>query len=365
MPTLSLILILLLSRALLAGDPAPSAQAGPEPTKAAPPAPAADPVPYQLDRGPFEVDTIELTLRDKDRDKELPLLVRVPREARTLHTSTNTPPRPLIIFSHGMGGSSDAFATLSAHWASHGYVVVHPTHDDSVKLRRAKGEQVTAASFLAAGTRQVDPIGRAKDIKLILDRLDEIETRTASQDKTGPRTRIDRDRVCMASHSAGAFTTQMIAGVKMGGRFTSRRAAMFADPRIKAFMPISPQGVGKAGMTKDSWSAVTLPMLAITGSEDISRVSDETPETRRHCFDYSAATGHKYLLWIEGATHASFGGKPGDPPKLRAAVDTAMKCVTTAFLDAHLRDHASAQAWLNTTTTIRSLTNGTASLESK
>jgi hypothetical protein len=110
---------------------------------------------------------------------------------------------------------------------------------------------------------------------------------------------------------------------------------------------------------------VTLPMLAITGSEDFSPVSDETPETRRHCFDYSAATGHKHLLWIEGAKHSSFGGKPGDPPSLRAAVDTAMKCVTTAFLDAHLRDDPEAARWLDQSSTIAQLTSGTAKLESK
>jgi predicted dienelactone hydrolase len=328
------------------------------PARAAADAPAA---PYKLERGPFDVETIELTLHDKDRVKELPILVRAPKPHAIAKNSQEK--HPLIIFSHGMGGSSDAFATLSEHWAGHGYVVIHPTHEDSVRLRRAKGEKITRESFLAAGVRQVDPVGRVKDIVLILDRLGEIESRVpALRDRAG-KGLIDREHICMAGHSAGAFTTQMIAGVRMGGRLVGARS--FADARIKAFMPISPQGVGRAGMNKESWSSVALPMLAVTGSEDVTPVSDETPESRRHCFEFSKALGNKHLLWIEGAKHSSFGGNAFDPPNLRKATDMAMKCVTTAFLDANLRDDATARAWLARPDPAKALTNGVATLQGK
>lgn len=316
--------------------------------------------PYKLDAGPFKVGTAELTLRDEARGKDLPLLVRFPQREHA-----DAARSPLVVFSHGMGGSSDAFSTLSAHWASHGYVVIHPTHADSVKLRRANGENVTAQSFLAAGTRQVDPVGRVKDITLILDRLDEIESNVAALKDARGAGRIDRERICMAGHSAGAFTTQMIAGVKMGGRLAARREARFADPRVRCFMPISPQGVGKAGMNESSWEAVTLPMLAVTGSEDTTPVSNETPESRRHCFDFSAPLGNKHLLWIEGARHSSFGGKTGDPAELRAAVDLSMTCATTAFLDAYLRADAGAKSWLDAPESVAALTGGVATLRSK
>lgn len=316
--------------------------------------------PYKLDAGPLKVGTAELTLRDEARGKSLPVLVRFPQREHA-----DAPRSPLIVFSHGMGGSSDAFSNLSAHWASHGYFVIHPTHDDSVKLRRVNGENVTAQSFLAAGTRQVDPVGRVKDITLILDRLDEIESNVAALKDARGAGRIDRERICMAGHSAGAFTTQMIAGVKMGGRLAARRDARFADPRVRCFMPISPQGVGKAGMNESSWEAVTLPMLAVTGSEDTTPVSNETPESRRHCFDYSAPLGNKHLLWIEGAKHSSFGGKTGDPAELRAAVDLSMTCATTAFLDAYLRADADAKARLDAPESVAGLTGGVATLRSK
>lgn len=325
---------------------------------AAAPATAAEPAAYKLERGPHRVATVELTLRDDAREKDLPVLVRAP-------ISDGASRHPLIVFSHGMGGSSDAFATPSEHWASHGYIVIHPTHDDSIKLRRARGEKVTMQSFIAAGTRQVDPIGRVKDITLILDRLGELESRIdALIDKDGAG-RIDRERVCMAGHSAGAFTTQMIVGVKMGGRLAALRTARFADPRIKCFIPISPQGVGMAGMNESSWHDVKLPMLAVTGSEDFSPISNESPESRGHCFDYSAATGNKYLLWIEGAKHSSFGGKLGDPESVRHAVDVSMKCVTTAFLDAYLRADDRALDWLTATESVRGLTADVARLRHK
>ena len=42
--------------------------------------------------------------------------------------ATNAAPCPVIIFSHGLGGSRDGYEYLGRHWASHGYVSVHSTH---------------------------------------------------------------------------------------------------------------------------------------------------------------------------------------------------------------------------------------------
>ncbi|WP_329064236.1 alpha/beta hydrolase [Amycolatopsis sp. NBC_01480] len=41
---------------------------------------------------------------------------------------------PVIVFSHGMTLSVDDYAPLAGFWAAHGFVVVQPTHLDSLGL---------------------------------------------------------------------------------------------------------------------------------------------------------------------------------------------------------------------------------------
>lgn len=302
---------------------------------------------YKLKPGPFEVVTIRsTTLTDSGRGKELQLAIRGPR------VKEGDGPRPVIVFSHGMGGNKDAFATLSAHWASHGYAVIHPTHSDSVQLKREKGEKVDAREFFSGSARgKVDLFDRLKDVKFILDSLEAIASKMAD---AGNAVKFDRSRIGMAGHSAGAFTTQLAFGVKVSGRrFGLGRAQRnFGDPRISAAIVISGQGLTSGSLTRDSWDELDKPMLVITGSKDVARVSDETPESRRHPFEF-AKPGDKYLIFIDGATHSSYGGAK----RLAAFVDGAeaegiemiaeiTAAGTLAFWDAHLLKDAPARAYL-------------------
>ena len=45
------------------------------------------------------------------------------------------------------------------------------------------------------------------------------------------------------------------------------------DKRIKAILPISPQGPGQLGLTERSWKALALPMMTVTGSKDTPQES--------------------------------------------------------------------------------------------
>lgn len=78
--------------------------------------------PLQTQDGPLAIVTVEsLTLEDSVRKKDLMCKAHVP---------TTGGPYPLILFSHGFGGNQDAFGPVGRYWASHGYVVVHPSHAD-------------------------------------------------------------------------------------------------------------------------------------------------------------------------------------------------------------------------------------------
>lgn len=301
--------------------------------------------PYDTTTGPLAVrDTGNLVLHDDARDKDLQVRVRAPQP-----TGDQPGPFPLSVFSHGMGGSSAAFGPLSECLASHGYVVVHPTHSDSVSLGTRAERRERARSLLrdpAGSVAGVDLPDRVADVRYILDSIDAIET---ALDAPGL---VDRERLGMAGHSAGAMTTQALGGLEF---FTGRRSlgTPLAEPRLDAFAVISGQGTNRRAITEDSWRSVDRPWLVITGSEDVSRASDETPESRRHPYEYAPADGTKYLLFLEGATHSSYQGKgPGAlldgkaPDNLGWIADTTDLAVL-AFFDAYLKDSADARAWLD------------------
>ena len=117
--------------------------------------------------------------------------------------------------------------------------------------------------------------------------------------------------------------------------------ATVQESGVKAAIIVSGQGVSRGWIGTDAWKNITRPMMVLTGSQDVVSVSKETPQTRRHPYEY-APDGDKYLLFIEGATHSSYQGpsqRPSvkDPPhidKIQAIVTAG----TTAFLDAYLGD---------------------------
>lgn len=328
---------------------------------------------YKSEPGGLKTESVDLVLTADDvpargeSSRDIPVKVHYPTGA--------TGALPLVVFSHGMGGSSNAFPDLSDHLASHGYVVILPTHSDSVKLRREKGEDAgrEILSNPASYVRNVKPFERVDDVKRILDAIPTIEQKIFPDAKAS----ISREAIAMAGHSAGAMTTQIAFGVKARTRLLGGVQSV-ADPRIKAAVVISGQGLKTRLFTKDSWSDLDKPMLVITGSEDKARAGNDTPESRRHPFEYapiSKGEPHTYLLWIEGATHGSYSGKSaaailGEKPEDPAMVAAATSSVTLAFLDAYVKfapqtDEAQAARRYLAGDAIAHATNDKATLKSK
>jgi predicted dienelactone hydrolase len=317
------------------------------------PARATNESAYRKEAGPYPVILKEIKLKDARRGRDIPICIRGPRLP-----AASTLTLPMVIFSHGAGGDSGTFPELCAHWASYGYVVVNPTHSDSVKLRREKGETFTRDRSAIANqiVRGVNLLDRRDDIRLILDSLPQIEAELAEANPSGTgapggRVRIDRERIAMAGHSAGAMTTQALAGVAFHGRSGRGEGLRFPEPRLKAFLVISGQGLGRPTFQKDSWQTIRAPMLVIAGSEDRSPVSDEKPEGRKDPYLY-APPGDKYLVFIEGATHGSYAGKSvtrllGEKPPGNIGYITDITAFSTlAFLDAYLKDDKNARRYL-------------------
>ena len=157
--------------------------------------PASSDWAYKLEPGPLDVGTVpRIRLHDEERDREVPVTLVHPREGG---------PYPIIIFSHGSGATGQYDYPIARFWASHGYVVLQPTHADTETLDIPDEDR--------SGLKGADLwISRTRDVSLILDSLDEIEA--VLPDLAG---RMDHGVIGMSGHSLGAFTAQMVGGVRL------------------------------------------------------------------------------------------------------------------------------------------------------
>jgi len=274
----------------------------------------------------FTISTRDLTLHDASRGKDLDIRVYYPKSS-----GPSSDRFPLLIFSHGLGGSRAVGPALLGYWASHGYVVIAPTHADSVQERQKRGAPVSFQSGLAEFAS--DPaarIGRAQDDSFIIGSLAGIERQIP--DLQG---RIDSERIGMGGHSAGAMTAVMLGGAQLdmpangpGGPETESRR----DDRIDCILVLSGQGVGGA-IDTHTWERIHIPMLVMTGSLDSSSRTRQTAQSRQDPYTY-APPGDKYLLFIAGAAHMSFTGKAaGEEGAGRGRALNAALGVDSAALD--------------------------------
>lgn len=224
-------------------------------------------------------------LRDAKRGKDIEVSIEYPIAAGSY---------PLIIWSHGFGASSRGYVGLSSFWASYGYVVIKPTHADSGKLAGMKTAEEVWEAQTAADWRN-----RVQDVTAILDALPELEEKYPEL-----KGKIDAAHIGVGGHSYGAHTAILAGGAKTFPGGTS-----YADPRVKAVLAMSPQGPSEIrGLTSESFATITPPTLFMTGSRDEGISDQETPQWRRQAFELSPA-GDKYLVVLEGARNATFGGR--------------------------------------------------------
>ena len=296
--------------------------------------PAAD-----VPAGPLAVETVEnLTLVDARRHKELPVVVCFPKEAGRY---------PVIVFSHGAGGSGSRVLALPKFWASHGYVCLVPTHADSVALQRrqaggdkakppANPKELAQGIVRRAVTDSANWLERAGDVSFLLDSFADLETKVP-----GLKGKLDPSHIGVGGHSLGAFTAQIVGGATfdVGGE----KGKSLADPRVKAVVQLSGQGTGQMGLTETSWEKLTLPMLTVTGSKDRG-AGGQGPAWKKEPFEKSPA-GDKYHLFIEGANHLSFTGSLSVGAEQKA-IFGAVQQATLHFWDAYLKGDVHAKEWL-------------------
>jgi predicted dienelactone hydrolase len=239
--------------------------------------------------------------RDAARGRDVPVRIRIPEGDGKV---------PVILFSHGLGGSVDAGTTWGEAWSRNGFAVVHVQHpgSDASVWRDERGVADRLAAIRAAMTGE-QLRARVADVGFVLEELGRL-----SVEGRCDLARIDRDRVGMSGHSFGAHTTQAVTGQTFPG--VGERN--LRDPRIRAavaFSPAPPRGGDDA--VRAAFASITLPFFSITGTEDeAAMLTDVTPDDRELPYR-SMPAGDKYLLVFHGATHADLSGG-GDVEDLAA-----------------------------------------------
>lgn len=273
------------------------------------------------------VETARFEWPDAPRQRTVPAKVYFPRD--------DSGPFPLIVFSHGLGGTREGYEYLGRHWASNGYVCVHLQHpgsDDSVW--RGQGAESMKAMQQAAAS-PMNAIHRPLDVKFALDQLFKLNA------EPGPwRGRMDTNRVGLAGHSFGAFTTLAVAGQVFGPNDRSVR-----DARVKAGIamsaPVPRQHRDRA------YRQIQIPLLHMTGTADSSAVGDTTIAERRIPFDQIDGA-EQFLVTFTGGDHMVFSGRSGlrGGRSKDAVFHGLIRQSTTAFWDAYLKEDAKAKDWL-------------------
>jgi predicted dienelactone hydrolase len=276
------------------------------------------------------VQITDLSVLDAGRDREIPIRVyQVP----------GTGPLPVVLFSHGLGGSRENNPYLGNHWAARGYLVVflqHPGSDASVWRDEAAGNRYAA---LADAANLQNFMLRVKDVPAVLDQLG----RWNEEPGHPLAGRVDLARVGMSGHSFGAVTTQAVSGQE----FASRAGVNLTDPRILAAVAFSPSAP-RRGTPARAFGSVTIPWMLMTGTEDTAPIGNIDVESRLAVFP-ALPPGGKYEVVLFGAQHSAFGDRalPGDRNGRNPNHHRVILALSTAFWDAYLQQDAAARAWLD------------------
>ena len=251
-------------------------------------------------------------------------------------------PAPVIVFSHGLGGSRESGTAWGEHWASHGYLSLHLQHagsDTTLWQERESDRDVRDA--LRQGITARTYFDRIADVHFVLD---ELSRRVQAGDSDVGA--ADIAQIGMSGHSYGAATTLALLGKRAIGF-----AAKLTESRFKAAIVFSPGGGPDVQSARALYASIVRPMLVVTGTQDRDMLGQgTTPDNRRAVFSLLPARD-KYLLVLNGADHLVFNGGPRQSRFRSEGSNTAryhcvLKATTLAFWNAYLRGDAECKDWL-------------------
>ena len=274
-----------------------------------------------------EARFIDFEWVDASRDRAVPARLYWPA------SSARKGPIPLIVFSHGLGGSRKGYSYLGEGWSAAGTASLHIGSDETLW----QGNPLLLLDRLDSAADEREAIERTHDVRFGLDRL---------LDRGGPfHAAIDRKRIVAAGHSFGANTTLILTGAQV---VRDGKLLGYRDPRFSASSVISaPPFYGETDLAA-VLASVGVPTLHVTTTEDTIRIPGRYSPAQDRIDVYAAIpTPQKALVVFQGGSHSVFtdrtlrNGGPLNPLIKRATAEVGL-----AFLDlVHRSDPVPLEDW--------------------
>lgn len=179
---------------------------------------------------------------------------------------------PLVIFSHGNGGSRNQNTFWCDYLASHGYVIVSADHTGNASLTIIDGKPIAMQGSERANSAKDRPI----DVSFLLDQMIRLD-KGADKRFAG---RIDTSHAAITGMSFGSYTAHW---------------ASDQDPRFKAVIAMSGAPA--------SHTNLAVPSLRMLGTEDRTIGVAGNKAIRDN---HAIHTGPSYLLELKNGGHYSF-----------------------------------------------------------
>ena len=278
---------------------------------------------------PAAFSTLDLEWTDSARNRPVPVRLYLPTDASAEH------PVPLVVFSHGIGGSRRGYSYLGQYWASQGYASLHLQHVGSDRNLWSAGSPLALLFRLRDAAQDTEAIARVQDLRFALDHV--------LAGDMAPR--IDASRIVAAGHSYGANTALLAVGARVE---RNGRALDFRDPRIRAAIVLSAPPFYGEDDTAKILGSVSVPTLHVTATEDVIRIPGyySGADDRVAVFD---ATGgaRKTLAVFAGGSHSMFTDRSGTGgADLNPQVKAATRLLSLAFLkNVFDGDEAALKQW--------------------
>ena len=256
---------------------------------------------------------VDETWLDATRQRELPVKVRWPDR------TAPDEPHPVVLFSHGLGGTREGGAVWGEAWAAAGFVVVHLQHAGSdLDAVRAVTDSFSNQQALRSVAGPTQLLARLRDVVFALDEIG--RRHAARQARWGT---VRPTQAGLSGHSFGAHTTLGMAGQRYPG------FAGMTEPRLASFIAFSPTAP-VSGDAARAFERMTRPLLSITGTRDSDVAGVGATPAQRMAVYAALPAGGKAHLVLQDADHMTFGGQTG-----RAAEIVPREQLTRDLQDAH------------------------------
>jgi len=215
---------------------------------------------------------------------------------------------PVVIYLPGLGESDSAAQQMRNVWAKSGYVVlsVQPLQDD-VSIWSSKAARSGDFLYLRR-ERYASEVVSAR-ISIILKLLEYLKHASVSGDTNLQR--MDLSRLAIAGFDIGASAAMIIAGEdipNISNEGLSRQTG--------AVIALSPYADFSGSSFDVRYRNISMPVLSVTSDAD-SNTNDSIPAALHQAPFQYMPPGNKYLLLLSGASHSTIGNE--DPLKPAAA----------------------------------------------